>query len=200
MINRGLSQTAQFSVLEHHTFDASCGSVNGSSTGNEVMGLIVDRVGLGNSFNSVKAVMTAVGEIGTTTVDSGFVGFQVKMMHSSTTCVGDFNELSTADRKGLQGLYIVTNTTATSTGNASGRMSTDAGISTSTGTAVWYGDLGTYALTGAQRFLSVNLLPEVHASSSGGSVLRIAGALALGDAAESLPNSTSTGVVVKTTA
>ena len=70
MINRGLSQTAQFSVLEHHTFDASCGSVNGSSTGNEVMGLIVDRVGLGNSFNSVKAVMTAVGEIGTPPVDS----------------------------------------------------------------------------------------------------------------------------------
>ena len=100
----------------------------------------------------------------------------------------------------MQGLYIVTNTTATSTGNASGRMSTSAGVSTSTGTAVWYGDLGTYALTGAQRFLSVNLLPEVHASSSGGSVLRIAGALALGDAAESLPNSTSTGVVIKTTA
>lgn len=199
MINRSVSQVGQVTILDNHSFDASCG-VNPDSTTSEVMGLIVDRVGLGNSYRSAKAVISAVGEIGTTTVDAGFLGFGVKMMHSSTTCVGDFNELSTASRDAIQGLFIVTNTTATSTGNASGRMSTDAGISTSTGTAVWWGDLGAYDITGAQRFLSVNLLPSLNASSSGGGVLRASGSLILGDVDEAPPNSTSTGIGVKTTA
>jgi hypothetical protein len=198
MINRSVAQIGQVTVLDNHTFDASCGVVG--TTAGEVMGLIVDRVGLGASYRSAKAIISAVGDIGTTTADAAFIGFAVKMMHSSTTCNDDFNELSTASRKAMTGLFIVSNTTATSTGNASGRMTTDAGISTSTGSAVWWGDLGAYDLGGAQRFLSIKLMPNLTASSSGGGVLRASGTLALGDVDEAPPNSTSTGIGVKTSA
>ena len=182
-------------------FDASCGSLNGDSTGNAIAGLIIDRLGLGRGYNAVQVSSFGAVEIGTSTLDAKFAALYSWLYHSSTTCADDFDRFST-DSEEPRGRAFLLNTTSTL---ASGYMATSTAIgtfgtfaATATGEARAEHD-AFYDLAGAGRYLRPYLFAEAYASSSGGSRFSTIGVnLIFGEADESPRTTTSTGALYKT--
>lgn len=202
MITRDVAQIRPVHAVDVETYDASCGS-NDGSTSNEVKGRIIDRLGLGRSYVSALLHAYGWGDIGTSTASgTTFMTVGARLLHSSTTCADDFDELSTADRPSTQALFLTGNTTSTL---ASGFMATSTsvgtfGVFTATATGAASGDaFSFYDITGAQRFIQAALLWGANASSSGGSVLQAGVNIGFGEVDVVPHQTTSTGVVFVTT-
>jgi len=202
MITRDVAQIRPVHAVDVETYDASCGS-NDGSTSNEVKGRIIDRLGLGRSYVSALLHAYGWGDIGTSTASgTTFMTVGARLLHSSTTCADDFDELSTADRPSSQPLFLTGNTTSTL---ASGFMATSTsigtfGVFTATATGAASGDaFSFYDITGAQRFIQAALLWGANASSSGGSILQAGVNIGFGEADVVPHQTTSTGVVFVTT-
>jgi hypothetical protein len=202
MITRDVAQIRPVHAVDVETYDASCGS-NDGSTSNEVKGRIIDRLGLGRSYVSALLHAYGWGDIGTSTASgTTFMTVGARLLHSSTTCADDFDELSTADRPSTQALFLTGNTTSTL---ASGFMATSTsvgtfGVFTATATGAASGDaFSFYDITGAQRFIQAALLWGANASSSGGSVLQAGVDIGFGEVDAVPHQTTSTGVVFVTT-
>ena len=125
-----------------------------------------------------------------------------RLLHSSTTCADDFDELSTGNRPANQALFLTGNTTSTL---ASGFMATSTSVGTfgvfsATATGAAAGEaFGHYDITAAQRFIQAALLWNANASSSGGSVLEAGVGIGFG-AVDEVPHlTTSTGTIYVTT-
>jgi len=202
MITRDVAQIRPIHAVDVETYDASCGS-NDGTTSNEVKGRIIDRIGLGRSYVSALLHAYGWGDIGTSTA-SGTTYMEVgaRLLHSSTTCADDFDELTTENRPSNQTLFLTGNTTSTL---ASGFMATSTsvgtfGVFTATATGSAAGDaFGFYDITGAQRFIQAALLWGTNASSSGGSVLQAGVDLGFGEVDVVPHQTTSTGAVYVTT-
>lgn len=180
--------------------DASCGSLNGDATGNAILGLIVDRLGLGRGYNSVAVAATGDVDIGTSTADAKFAAIYAWLYHSSTTCADDFDRFSTDSEK-ARGKAFLLNTTSTL---ASGYMATSTSVATfgtfsATATGVARADYNAhYDLTGAGRYLRPFLFVEAYASSSGGSAFLNASVdLAFGEPDEAPRTTTSTSALYR---
>ena len=202
MISRDVSQLRPVRAVDVETYDASCGG-NDGTTDNEVKGVIIDRLGLGRSYTSAMISAFGWGDIGTSTASgTKFMTVGARLLHSSTTCADDFEELSTGHRAANQALFLTGNTTSTL---ASGFMATSTsvgtfGVFTATATGAAAGDsFKALDITGAQRFLQAALLWNTNASSSGGSVLEAGVDILLGAADEVPALTTSTGAVYVTT-
>jgi len=202
MITRDVAQIRPVHAVDVETYDASCGS-NDGSTSNEVKGRIIDRLGLGRSYVSALLHAYGWGDIGTSTASgTTFMTVGARLLHSSTTCADDFDELSTADRPSTQALFLTGNTTSTL---ASGFMATSTsvgtfGVFTATATGAASGDaFSFYDITGAQRFIQAALLWGANASSSGGSILQAGVDIGFGEVDAVPHQTTSTGVVFVTT-
>jgi hypothetical protein len=202
MITRDVAQIRPVHAVDVETYDASCGT-NDGSTSNEVKGRIIDRLGLGRSYVSALLHSYGWGDIGTSTASgTTFMTVGARLLHSSTTCADDFDEFSTADRPSSQPLFLTGNTTSTL---ASGFMATSTsvgtfGVFTATATGSAAGDsFGYYDITGAQRFIQAALLWGANASSSGGSVLQAGVDIGFGEVDAVPHQTTSTGVVFVTT-
>lgn len=202
MITRDVAQIRPVHAVMHQRYDASCGS-NDGTTSNEVLGLIIDRLGLGRQYNSALLHAYAWGDIGTSTVNTNFMAVGGRLLHSSTTCADDFDELSTGNRPSMAPLFLTGNTTSTL---ASGYMATSTatggtfGVFSATATGAGAGEaFSFYDIGGANRFLRGSFLWQAEASSSGGSVVE--GGLDLGlGAVDLVPhNTTSTTPVFLTT-
>ena len=202
MITRDVAQIRPIHAVHHERYDASCGG-NDGTTGNEVRGQIIDRLGLGRQYNSALLHAYGWGDIGTSTASgTKFMTVSGRLEHSSTTCADDFSELSTAQRPSAAPLFLTGNTTSTL---ASGYMATSTSIgtfgtfsATATGSAAGEA-FAHYDLTPANRFIRAALLWNTNASSSGGSQLEAGVDLGLG-AVDLVPhNTTSTGAVFVTT-
>ena len=202
MITRDVAQIRPVHAVDVETYDASCGT-NDGSTSNEVKGRIIDRLGLGRSYVSALLHSYGWGDIGTSTASgTTYMTVGARLLHSSTTCADDFDEYSTADRPSSQPLFLTGNTTSTL---ASGFMATSTsigtfGVFTATATGSAAGDsFGYYDITGAQRFIQAALLWGANASSSGGSVLQAGVDIGFGEVDAVPHQTTSTGVVFVTT-
>jgi hypothetical protein len=202
MITRDVAQIRPVHAVDVESYDASCGG-NDGTTDNEVKGRIIDRLGLGRSYVSALLHAYGWGDIGTSTASgTKFMTVGARLLHSSTTCADDFDELSTADRPSNQTLFLTGNTTSTL---ASGFMATSTsvgtfGVFTATATGSAAGDaFGFYDITGAQRFIQAALLWNANASSSGGSVLEAGVDIGFGEADVVPHQTTSTGAVYVTT-
>jgi len=202
MITRDVAQIRPVHAVDVATYDASCGG-NDGTTDNEVAGRIIDRLGLGRSYVSALLHAYGWGDIGTSTASgTKFMTVGARLLHSSTTCADDFDELSTGSRPANQALFLTGNTTSTL---ASGFMATSTsigtfGVYTATATGAASGDaFGYYDITGAQRFIRAALLWNANASSSGGSVLTAGVDIGLGEVDAVPHQTTSTGVVFVTT-
>lgn len=202
MITRDLAEIRAVRGVGQFAYDASCGSLNGDSTGNLIAGHIIDRLNLGRAYNSAALVATAGFDIGTSTLDAKFGAISAWLYHSSTTCADDFDRFST-DREQSRGkayVYSGPNTTSTL---ASGFMATSTAVGTfgtfsATATGFAAADYNaTYDLSGAGRYLRPYALPEVYASSSGGSVVRGAVTLIFGAPDVSPRDTSSTGPAYK---
>lgn len=197
----GAGEQAAVGIFASHTIiDASCGSLNGDSTGNLVPGLIIDRLGLGRNYNSVAVAATGAVDIGTSTLDAKFAAIRAWLYHSSTTCADDFDRFSTDSEKS-RGIAFLLNTTSTL---ASGYMATSTAVGTwgtfsATATGKARADYNAqYDLTGAGRYVRPYLLPEAYASSSGGSAFSHATVtLVFGEPDEAPRSTTSTGALYK---
>lgn len=196
MITRDVAQLRTVVGIAPSSFDASCGSLNGDSTGNGVLGLIIDRLGLGRGYNSLDVQAYGVMEGATSTLDAKFGAVYAWLYHSSTTCAADFDRFST-DSERSRGIAFMLNATSTLAG---GFMAT----STSVGTFGTFSATATggaraeydapYSLAGAGRFVRVLLFAEAYASSSGGQRFSAAGAnLVFGEPDEAPRRTTSTG-------
>ena len=184
-------------------FDASCGGMNGDATGNAVMGVIVDRLGLGRGYNSVSVNAVGTMDIGTSTLDAKFGAVYAWLYHSSTTCADDFDRFSTESEKARGVAFLTGNTTSTL---ASGFMATSTAVGTfgtfsATATGEAMADYNAhYSLGGAGRYLRPLLFVEGFASSSGGSLWPHVGvSLVFGQPDESPRTTTSTGVTYRST-
>ena len=202
MITRDVAQIRPVHAVDVESYDASCGG-NDGTTDNEVKGRIIDRLGLGRSYVSAMLHAYGWGDIGTSTASgTKFMTVGARLLHSSTTCADDFDELSTADRPSNQALFLTGNTTSTL---ASGFMATSTsvgtfGVFTATATGSAAGDaFGFYDITGAQRFIQAALLWNSNASSSGGSVLEAGVDIGVGEVDVVPHQTTSTGTVYVTT-
>lgn len=202
MITRDVAQIRPVHAVDVESYDASCGG-NDGTTDNEVKGRIIDRLGLGRSYVSAMLHAYGWGDIGTSTASgTKFMTVGARLLHSSTTCADDFDELSTADRPSNQALFLTGNTTSTL---ASGFMATSTsvgtfGVFTATATGSAAGDaFGFYDITGAQRFIQAALLWNSNASSSGGSVLEAGVDIGFGEVDVVPHQTTSTGTVYVTT-
>lgn len=205
--------------LDQTTFDASCG---GSGT-NTFTGKIIDRLATGYPrFNVVQPVAIAQQDMGTSTGLSRYGSLTVKLQHSNTTSTSATGALGWADfstgyQSCEQPLFIVSNTTSTisSTGsNAAGYLSSAPTATTSTGQATGTSSPSWYPVDSAQQFLRIVITPRIEASSSGGGVLQLSGALIFGQPAQAqvgspvqavnlgggVQGTTSTGILVKSTA
>jgi hypothetical protein len=201
MITRDVAQIRPVHAVDVETYDASCGG-NDGTTDNEVKGKIIDRLGLGRSYTSALLHAYGWGDIGTSTASgSKFMTVGARLLHSSTTCSDDFDELSTGNRPANQALFLTGNTTSTL---ASGFMATSTSVGTfgtftATATGAAAGDaFGFYDITGAQRFIQA-LLWNANASSSGGSVLEAGVDVGFGSVDVVPHQTTSTGAVYVTT-
>lgn len=207
MITRDLAESVVVHALDQVTWDASCGTVQGcqiESTSAYAAGRIVDRLGLGRMYRAVAPVLTADGDIGTSTLDHKYMAIGVRLMHSSTTCAADFDELTTGQRPAVQALFVIGNTdtcahtapgyqaTATSTG--SGASGSGAYTATATDAVIGHTPVSVYNLDNAGRYLRVEAMPFANASSSGGSVLRARGVLLFGEPDLVPALTTSTGL------
>jgi hypothetical protein len=202
MITRDVAQIRPVHAVDVESYDASCGG-NDGTTDNEVKGRIIDRLGLGRSYVSAMLHAYGWGDIGTSTASgTKFMTVGARLLHSSTTCADDFDELSTADRPSNQALFLTGNTTSTL---ASGFMATSTSVGTfgvfsATATGSAAGDaFGFYDITGAQRFIQAALLWNSNASSSGGSVLEAGVDIGFGEVDVVPHQTTSTGTVYVTT-
>jgi hypothetical protein len=202
MITRDVAQIRPVHAVDVESYDASCGG-NDGTTDNEVKGRIIDRLGLGRSYVSALLHAYGWGDIGTSTASgTKFMTVGARLLHSSTTCADDFDELSTADRPSNQTLFLTGNTTSTL---ASGFMATSTSVGTfgvfsATATGSAAGDaFGFYDITGAQRFIQAALLWNSNASSSGGSVLEAGVDIGFGEVDVVPHQTTSTGAVYVTT-
>lgn len=199
MITRDVGQVRSVAAFAAASYDASCGSLNGDSTGNLVTGFIIDRLGLGRGYSSVLVEAHADADIGTSTVDTKAGFISAWLYHSSTTCAADFDLLSTQSINPRQPLFVFQGPSATST-LASGYTATSTtagtfGTFSATATGFARGSYSApYSLAPAGRYLQVALLPEAYASSSGGTRMRVTASLVFGepDNVDLFP-STSTG-------
>ena len=198
MITRDVAQIRPVHAVDVESYDASCGG-NDGTTDNEVKGRIIDRLGLGRSYVSAMLHAYGWGDIGTSTASgTKFMTVGARLLHSSTTCADDFDELSPADRPSNQALLLTGKTTSTL---ASGFMATSTsvgtfGVFTATATGSAAGDaFGFYDITGAQRFIQAALLWNSNASSSGGSVLEAGVDIGFGEVDVVPHQTTSTGTV-----
>jgi len=203
MITRDVGGLRVVHALDYDQYDASCGGLQGAtSTALHATGTILDRLALGRGYNSVLLHVGAVGEIGTSTEDTKAAKIGGWLYHSSTTCADDFDRFSTDREKALQPLFVYGNTdtspetapgymaTATSTGTGT----SGSGAYTVTATDAIQGDYyAPYDISGAGRYLRLDGIFEVAASSSGGSVVAAYGDLIFGAADETPPRTTDTG-------
>lgn len=216
---RDFATTLVVPCLDQTTFDASCG---GSGT-NTFTGKIIDRLATGYyRYNAVQPVAIGQQDMGTSTGLSRYGSLTVKIQHSNTTSTSasgatGWNDFSTSYQSCEQALFIVSNTTSTisSTGsNAGGYLSTTPTATTSTGQATGTSAPSWYPLDQANQFLRIVITPRIEASSSGGGVLQLSGALifsepqyaVVGSPVQAsnlgggIPATTSTGILVKSTA
>ena len=195
MITRDVAQIRSVMGFNPASYDASCGSLNGDATGNLVMGFIIDRLGLGRSYNAVAVEAHADADIGTSTVDAKFGAISAWLYHSSTTCADDFDLLSTERILARAPLFSL-NATSTlaggfmATSTAVGTFGTFSATATGAGRASY---TAPYSLAGAGRYLRLGLLTEAYASSSGGTRMRVAANLLFGEGDEAPAPTTSTG-------
>lgn len=200
MITRDVAQIKNVVAFDSASYDASCGSLNGDSTANLVAGLIIDRMGLGRGYNSVRLSADAIADIGTSTLDAKFGAVSAWLYHSSTTCADDFDRFSTDSEKPRTILFLL-NTTSTL---ASGYMATSTAVGTfgtfsATATGGARASYGAYYdITAANRYLRPQILVEAYASSSGGTRMRIGMDLQFGEPDEAPGRTTSTGPLWKT--
>lgn len=193
---------ASYIIHAYTKLAASCGSLNGDSTGNAIAGLIIDRLGLGRNYNAVAVAATAGFDLGTSTAsDSKFGAVYAWLYHSCTTCAFDFDRYSTDSEKPRAPAFLL-NTTSTL---ASGYMATSTAVGTfgtfsATSTGVARADYNApYSLAGANRYLRAHMFVEAYASSSGGTMVPDAlTMLVFGEPDESPRTTTSTSPVYKT--
>jgi hypothetical protein len=201
MITRDIAQIRPVRAVDVERYDASCGG-NDGTTSNEVKGVIIDRLGLGRSYTSAMLHAFGWGDIGTSTADATFMSVGARLLHSSTTCADDFDELSTGHRASNQALFLTGNTTSTL---ASGFMATSTSVGTfgtysATATGAAAGDaFKAMDITGAQRFIQAALFWGANASSSGGSNLEAGVDILFGSPDEVPALTTSTSAVYVTT-
>lgn len=204
--------------LDQTTFDASCG---GSGT-NTFTGKILDRLAAGfPRWQAAQPVAFASYDGGTSTANSRYASVSVKIQHSNTTSTSATGALGWADfstgyQSCEQPLFIITNTTSTisSTGsNSGGYLSSAPTATTSTGIAISASSPSWYPIDQAQQFLRIVITPRVEASSSGGGVLTLSGALIFGqpqyagvgsniqsvNLGGGVQGTTSTGAIIKST-
>ncbi len=186
MITRDVGEVRVVPAFNSASYDASCGSMNGDSTGNLVLGFIIDRLGLGRSFNAVLVEADVDADIGTSTASDNKAGFiSAWLFHSSTTCAADFDLYST-ERVARQPLFIFAgpNATSTLTGGYTATSTSVGTFGTFSATATGSARAGfgaVYSLAGAGRYLQVAVLPEAYASSSGGTRMRCSASLIFGE-------------------
>lgn len=203
MITRFVSETEAVSAFDNKTvhsctvsgFTCSCGVAStGGALPYSLAGRIIDRLGLGKNFNSVKVVPVGLGVIqcSATACSIQYIGVSMGVQHSATTCSGGFTDLSTGDWPAEQPFQVVT--TATSTGdvyygqeagfvsqNTAGLLTTSPTTSTSTGYATLNTKgSGAISLAGAARFLRVVIAPHIETTGCGGSFANISAALLFG--------------------
>ena len=195
------SRAASIILNSYTVWNASCGSMNGDSTGNGSAGLIIDRLGLGRNFNSVSMSVSGNVDIGTSTLDTKFAALYAWLYHSSTTCADDFDRFSTESEKS-RGIAFLLNTTSTL---ASGFMATSTSVGTfgtfsATATGQARADYNAhYSLAGAGRYLRAHVFAEAYASSSGGSqFVNAVATMVFGEPDEAPRTTTSTGALYKT--
>jgi hypothetical protein len=183
-------------------FAASCGTLNGDSTLNLVMGRIIDRLGLGANYNALALSAVANIEIGTTTLDTKFAAISAWLYHSSTTCADDFDRFST-EREQARGKAFVGLGPSTTSTLASGFMATSTSVGTfgtftATATGRAHADYNAaYDLTGANRYLRPYVLLEMYASSSGGSqATGVSVNMVFGEPDVAPRTTTSTGILI----
>lgn len=200
MITRDVAQLKPVVALDNASYDASCGGLGGgTSTANHFPGLIIDRMGLGRSYNSVRLHAGMLADIGTSTLDAKFGSVMAWLYHSSTTCADDFDRFSTDQEIGRAPLYA-TNATSTlaggymATSTSVGTFGTFSATATGSARADYSAD---YDLTGAQRYLRPYVIAEAYASSSGGTRVRLASSLIFGEPDEAPSRTTSTGAAWK---
>lgn len=214
---RDFASTYVVPALDQTTFDASCGG-SGSNT---FTGKIIDRLALPYRYNAAYPLAIAQQDMGTSTANSRYGALSVKIQHSNTTSTSASGALGWADfstgyQSCEQPLFLVSNTTSTissTASNASGYLSSGATATTSTGQATGASASAWYPIDAAQQFLRIVITPRNEASSSGGSVLSLSGALIFGEPQYAVvgspiqannlgggvPTTTSTGIVVKST-
>lgn len=197
-------------------FTCTCGALGSTSYAEPYghAGRILDRLGLRTDFASVKPIVSAYGNPLTSvesTAHLSYMAVTVGLQHSATTCLADFEDLSTGDWIPEQPLQVVT--TATSTGASyysregseisaavAGAMST--ALTSSTSTA--YAALASYtpgaiALQGANRFIRMVIQPRIETTGCGGASMNVTGTLLFGYPQET-PQSSLRGRVFVTSA
>lgn len=196
--------------LDQTTFDASCG---GSGV-NTFTGKIIDRLASGfPRWQAAQPVAMGQQDMGTSTGLSKYGSLTAKIQHSNTTSTSaagatGWNDLTTSFQSCEQALFNITSPSS----SAGGPLSTSV-TATSTGQSTGASSPSWYPIDQANQFLRIVITPRVEASSSGGGVLTLSGALIFGEPqyagigspiqANNLGGgsnaTTSTGVMVKST-
>lgn len=197
-------------------FTCTCGALGSTGYAEPYgyAGRIIDRLGLRADFAAVKPVVSAYGNILTSvesTAHFNYMDVTVGVQHSATTCLADFEDLSTGDWINDQPLQVVTTATSTSgtyysrenaeiSSAIAGALSTAASSSTSTAYAALASYTpGAFALQGASRFLRMIVAPRIETTGCGGSSMVVQGALLFGYPAAT-PQSALRGRVFVTSA
>ena len=178
-----------------------------------VGGRIIDRLGLRQNYNAVIPLVDAWGEVlaSATTGAVRYLGVNVGLQHSSSTCSADFANLSTELWKGRRPLTLVTNTTVSCsqfwscTNNEafdlqstvhSGLLTTAA--TTSTGYAVLIsGPEPVFSLGAVKRYIRMVVAPvNLATGSNTGTPLHVVGSLLFGEGDEGPAATTPRGRTV----
>lgn len=161
-------------------------------------GRIIDRLGLRQSYNAVIPLVDAWGEVlaSATTGAVRYLGINVGLQHSSSTCSADFANLSTDLWKGRRALTLITNTTVscsqfwscTNTDAFDLQSTVQSGLlttaaTTSTGYAVLIsGPEPVFSLGAAKRYLRMVVAPvNLATGSNTGTPLHVIGSLLFGE-------------------
>lgn len=204
MISRGLKETQVVHAFDQKVFHSctvsgftsACGPVDtGGALPYSYAGRIIDRLGLGNNYNSVLVAVHADGivQASATSCTINYVGLSFGLQHSSSTGLTGFTDYSTADWPAERALVRVSTATSTDDGfysaeaafvspNTAALMTTSPSTSTSTGYAVLVGgEAPVIPISGAKRYLRVLVAPHIETTGCGGSYANVSGALVFGD-------------------
>ena len=162
-------------------------------------GYMIDRLGLKDNYSAVAVAVNARAEVATSaasTVQLTYYAITAGLQHSSSTCSGGFENLSTGQWVTNRPLAI--QTTSTSTGSAGAAYfngnegflvatpqavisSTVAGLTTSTGYARYLGEAPVFALDAAKRFIRVVIAPNITTTGCATPAMRVNASLIFGD-------------------